>query len=383
MVVLENLRESEAGKAMEPAAKPDKSRNGLLDAIRGIAVMLVLGAHSYLPPLDYPEWLRMPLIWLKREGWVGVDIFLVLSGYLVTGLLCQNYLRSGRSDSGRFLLRRAFKIYPSFYLFVLVVWLLKWKSEGGVPWDQLLAEVLFVQNYHEGMMYHTWSLALEEHFYLFIAAAAWFFLSRRRAPRELALVLIGLVIAPLVFRIITNAVWPFAYITHYKPTHLRIDGLAIGALIAYVKYFKPALLARILRSVTWRWSLAALVLLGAVAALAIPESVFVRTIGFSLTSLAAGMLILVAMKEPELAWIRPVRAALGILAKIGESSYNIYLWHLPVFFWSFTMLRKLGVPDEYEIRTVAYVGGSIALGVLMTKIWEAPILKIRDRLVPR
>jgi len=87
------------------------SRNRSLDVLRGIAILLVLGRHfNYFP------------LW-RQAGWIGVDLFIVLSGFLISGLLFQEYKNTGKLDVRRFILRRGLKIWPSYYLLILATML--------------------------------------------------------------------------------------------------------------------------------------------------------------------------------------------------------------------------------------------------------------------
>ena len=93
--------------------KPTTQRSAALDTLRGIAVLLVLCRHMPLSP-KLPEWFLAPLQVLQRGGWAGVDLFFVLSGFLVSSILFREWQRSAKLHAGRFLVRRAFKIYPAF-----------------------------------------------------------------------------------------------------------------------------------------------------------------------------------------------------------------------------------------------------------------------------
>jgi peptidoglycan/LPS O-acetylase OafA/YrhL len=103
-----------------------------------------------------------------RIGWIGVDLFFVLSGFLISGLLFLEYRSAGELKLARFFLRRGLKIYPAFWamLFASVLGLvLAGKSVRGIA---IAGELLFVQNYTQSIWEHTWSLAVEEHFYLLL-----------------------------------------------------------------------------------------------------------------------------------------------------------------------------------------------------------------------
>jgi peptidoglycan/LPS O-acetylase OafA/YrhL len=153
-----------------------------LDILRAIAIFLVLAHHLgsggvrnsglyalvvYINhcPDDWhhaPERVARSII---HAGWMGVDLFFVLSGFLVSGLLFREFRQYGRVRLGRFLIRRGFKIYPGFYVLLgatlLVFALTKIRA---VKAGQIWCEALFLTNYGPNIWGHTWSLAVEEHF---------------------------------------------------------------------------------------------------------------------------------------------------------------------------------------------------------------------------
>src|SRR5579872_3973764 len=136
-----------------PGSSP-RLRN--LDVLRGAAVVLVLGRHMGVVPLDAPGWIQDIMdVWV-RAGWAGVDLFFVLSGFLVSGLLFREFQHTGRVDVPRFLVRRGFRIYPAFYAFLIATSL----ASGTIATRRFAAEALFVQNYVSGLWDHTWSLAV-------------------------------------------------------------------------------------------------------------------------------------------------------------------------------------------------------------------------------
>jgi peptidoglycan/LPS O-acetylase OafA/YrhL len=134
-------------------------RTPTLDILRAVAVILVFSRHSGVFPV------------LSQIGWAGVDLFFVLSGFLVSGLLFREYQVSQRVHPGRFLMRRGFKIYPQFYVLIATTVIVDVWLGQPVPGRQLASELVFLQSYFPGLWGHAWSLAVEEHFYLLLAAA--------------------------------------------------------------------------------------------------------------------------------------------------------------------------------------------------------------------
>lgn len=138
------------------------NRNLTLDVIRFLAILLVFFCHTMV-------WVGGPAIpaALERGGGSGVDLFFVLSGFLIGGLLFLELKRYGRINLKRFYIRRGFKIYPAFYcLLASTLVVQKLEHLPFPPARPLLGEVFFLQNYLGGIRGHTWSLAVEEHFYI-------------------------------------------------------------------------------------------------------------------------------------------------------------------------------------------------------------------------
>src|SRR5687767_1067051 len=194
-----------------------------LDILRVVAVLLVMVRHLAPPAPDMPSWLLTVTSMLIRGGWIGVDLFFVLSGFLVSGLLFKEYQRTGMVDIGRFLIRRGFKIYPPFYVLLLVLVVVGWDV---LTWRRILIDVFFVQNYFSpSVTWATWSLAIEEHFYLMLACLTWCLVRWRSQPfRCIPVIWITVAVSCLAARM-SLMDRPFDTSTHLLPTHLRIDAL--------------------------------------------------------------------------------------------------------------------------------------------------------------
>jgi peptidoglycan/LPS O-acetylase OafA/YrhL len=137
-----------------------------LDLFRAAAILLVIVYH-YGPPMP-----RLPLgaerlfAPVFHRGWMGVDLFFVISGFLIAGLLFTEFKSRGEIDVKRFFVRRGLKIYPAFYVLLFATVVVGWTL--GRPFSRagFLCELVFFQNYGPGLWVHTWSLGVEEQFYL-------------------------------------------------------------------------------------------------------------------------------------------------------------------------------------------------------------------------
>jgi peptidoglycan/LPS O-acetylase OafA/YrhL len=228
-------------------------RNKRLDVLRCIAVLLVMLAHSKTHS-------RIAL-----AGWVGVDLFFVLSGFLISGLLFDEYKQQGSIGLKRFFIRRGFKIYPSFYVLLFVGFLVEHGiySHPVSSAGQYLREVLYVQNYATGIWIHTWSLAVEEHFYILLPilllALLRFARDASRPFDTVPAIFMVIAIVCLAVRIVTASRLssPDEYrifLNVIAPTHERIDSLFFGVLLGYLHHFRPYFLQKLARR---KWNIVA------------------------------------------------------------------------------------------------------------------------------
>ena len=355
--------------------------------LRAIAVILVLGRHG----------VGSPELW-KRVGWVGVDLFFVLSGFLISGLLFAEYKKLGGIHYGRFLIRRGFKIYPAFYVMIFATLILQLVKHEQIRWFLYFPEVLFYQSYtSERMWDHTWSLAVEEHFYLILPLLLSLILitrASRNVPDPFRLL-------PLLWSIAAvsclSARYYLAYVLGQTydwgsivyPTHLRIDSLLFGVFLGYLHHFRPHLLHQI-ASIRWQPRLA----LTLVATILLSTCVFSSfyspfMMSFGLTALYLGfgaVIVLSIYAYPrETKWggaASLFSRIVDLLSWIGMYSYSIYLWHFLIA-RNCTVVLRLFWPNIGPVALFwAYILLSIGLGIALAKLIEYPALRLRDRLFP-
>jgi peptidoglycan/LPS O-acetylase OafA/YrhL len=385
---------------IEPKKPTDSRRLIQLDVLRGVAILLVLGAHYVIDPRT-AGLLRIPAIMLARFGGAGVDLFFVLSGFLVGGLLMREMKVYGKLDVKRFLIRRGFKIWPVYYLYLLVAAVMLVASGANYEvsnWKMLLPYVFSLQNYnifhlsYAGPMFagHTWSLAVEEHFYLLLPL--FLLLLVRGGVKRLAWIpwiAIGLDVVCLLMRLRLVG-QPFQPWVHQMPTHLRIDSLFTGVVLAYWYHFRPDITARL---VQYRPLLAAagLVLIAPMVALPLAEKVFVRTFGMTCLSVGFACLLTVFVTTPvgEGAlgrWFHSRTAR--TLAFVGGFSYSIYIWHLDLVMSPIQHQVKAGLlaglppTARWFVVMLIYAVAAILLGIVLARLTERPSLLLRDKLFP-
>lgn len=343
-----------------------------LDGIRAIAAMFVFVAHagwSHIVP-----------------GGFGVTIFFFLSGYLITTLLRREYEQSGDIHLGHFYLRRALRLFPPLYVVLGIVGGLA--LAGWIPsdmtWPAVLSQVLYWTNYQyliDGRDHFVpftsvfWSLAIEEHFYLFFPLA-YIALARRRRRDATAAVLLAACAAALAWRVVVMTVFGADESYTYRATDARFDSLLFGCVLAVwrnpVLGDRPLLRpGQVLPAVVG----ATLVLL---ATFLLRDTLFRGTLRYTLQGLALLVLFWVAIRHADhraMRWLEwpPVRW-LGVL------SYTFYLSHLSFLYLSERILGPTA-PDWLRVP-LAFVL-TLAFCVVMYRLVERPTARWRRRLATR
>jgi peptidoglycan/LPS O-acetylase OafA/YrhL len=330
-------------------------RNASLDVLRCVAILLVIGRHFPY----YHAW--------SKVGWIGVDLFFVLSGFLISGLLFVEYKTHGRIRFWRFVARRGFKIWPSFYLMVGAFVAISFVFHED-NWRSIFASLFFVQNYvPENLLPtivgHTWSLAVEEHFYIALPLVL-IALSHNRRKDPFSPI-------PLIFAltaIVCLALRCFTMAPGDAPwgTQLRIDSLFAGGTLGYLYHFRRPSFDRL----TGNFALPIAAICCLPVAFFKVQSRIMETVG--LTALYIGFSFLLAWSVVRTPTNPVAQAFLGPLAKVGFYSYSIYLWH-----------TFIGRTVEINSRTFGafwlYVGLCIGVGIILSNAVEQPYLALREK----
>lgn len=292
------------------------SHNPALDGIRALAIVLVLLFHARAPAFS--------------GGFLGVDVFFVLSGYLITEILLSELRATGRIRLCPFFLRRFARLTPALLLMLGVYLVLAphfWPSHGAHGLNAGLA-ALYVADYAVAywgvpdLLSHTWSLAVEHHFYLL-----WPFVilwgSRRWDARSLVIALFTLFIIATFWRwtsLIRGDSWEQVY---YR-FDTRVSGLALGGSVAAVLRV-PHWDVRIDKALPWgAWSVV-------VALICLQfrwHDFWMLTWGVLFAEVAAAIVILMAVRSRG---VLHQALALRPVVWIGQLSYGVYLWHYPIF----------------------------------------------------
>jgi peptidoglycan/LPS O-acetylase OafA/YrhL len=330
----------------QPAAAPrDATQSGhvpALDGVRGIAVVLVILYHT-MSGLGDPATLHLlpgfdaAVFRLAMSAWSGVDLFFVLSGFLITGILVDSRGRPGYFRN--FMMRRALRILPLYAAFLVIVLAVLpalgiieasrvAEPRRNLPWlATMLQNVLIARDGWAAVpeVGHLWSIAIEEQFYL-----AWPLVVALVAPARLRWLLVALVVTAPVVRIVASAagVTPVGI---YVLTVTRWDALGVGALLAVAlrTFSRPALSRRLVAVAACVSAVGLATIFARREALMFTDGAM-RLAGFSGLAAVSGWLVLTAATA---APGTPAARTLGSapLRFFGKYSYSIYLFHQTVF----------------------------------------------------
>lgn len=306
-----------------------------LDGLRAFSVIAVILGHSQSTFLD-----RFPGSQCFRNGGQGVTVFFVLSGFLITHLLLKELNRKGSINLKTFYVRRTFRIFAPFYAFLLVIAILSALHFVAATGLQFAAAASYTWNYvptGEGwILGHSWSLSLEEQFYLLWPACMAYFSKRTNLRIAIAVILLS-----PVSRLLTYELWPSMRTHIDMMLHTHLDAIMMGALLSLLLDMK--LWERTLNLATRAW--APFLALGFLFFVDTPAVIHFRgtyslLIGFSLRNLAVAILLLYSVFRYD-SWLGKV-LNLRFIRHIGRISYSLYLWQ-QLFTGPYTRLFPLNV----------------------------------------
>ena len=359
----------------------NRERQPGLDLLRALAIIVVVLYHTGIFGFALPYRVH-------RFGWIGVDLFFVLSGYLIGGQLLASLKRDEKINFGRFLARRALRILPAYFVVLAIYFSLPWLREFQEI-SPLWKFILSVQNIglRGGTAFsHAWSLAIEDQFYLalpLVLLLVW------RGKRAGIIVPCLVVLGGIALRAFlawknpgTNGGVSFRgyQLWIYYPSWTRLDPLLFGVVLAAIEQFRSKWWQRLMASAPWLWlpGLAAIVFglyLGE------GEVLTVTAVTWQLLLIALGMAaLLVCAISPRLPFRRLQVPGAALIASIA---YSVYLSHKLVIhaliqFCSSHNIALTSVPALLLVEISIY-----AVGFLLYLAVERPFLLIRHRIAGR
>ena len=351
-----------------------------LDGLRAVAVVSIMVVHAgYLLAPAYSDR-------LLPGGFIAVDLFFALSGFLITTLLVEERAATGGTGVRAFYRRRALRLLPALAAVALVH--SAWALWVGIDVERellsLLAIAFYVSNWVQALgwpiasgMGHTWSLAIEEQFYL-VWPAVFLLIARRRVSPRRILVAIGvLAVALCAWRAIVwtglRPDWARAYVR----TDLRLDALLAGVGLAFARAHGrlPTAFLRFAAPLAWVAFLAALVTVHS-------DDDVMYFGGFSVVAVVAAVMVWSACSAP-----LAIRLLSHPVARwIGRRSYGLYLWHVPVYIAigyaghaALFQESNPGAPWPLPAIVGSSVGATFALAALSYRYVERPFLRRKAR----
>ena len=356
-----------------------------LDHLRALAIVMVFIFH-YGRLFGHPTWMEA----ISSFGWTGVDLFFVLSGFLISSQLFQTIVKGDKVSLSQFYIKRFVRIIPTYLLMVGIYFLFPLLREYGTP-APLWKYLTFTQNIGldlstQGTFSHAWSLCIEEQFYLLFPLVV-LLLLRFKALRK------GVVVLPLLFLFglfirwycYQNLVLPFAaadnfFVIWYKwiyyPVWCRLDGLLIGVGLATLSQFKPLLMAKI-QNHGYLWlGFSFAVLCASWLLCSNPESFSASVFGFPLVDAGYGFMVLAAI-SPQCFLYRWKSKVTVMLATL---SYAVYLSHKVVIHLMQMQLKHWRFGLDSSLTFLICLVASLSIASAMNWLIEKPILKFRNRL---
>ena len=330
--------------------------NPALDGLRGVAIALVILSHAHVPLFD--------------GAFFGVDLFFVLSGFLITSLLLLELRAEGRIDCWRFYRRRLLRLMPALLLFLAVyvaVAPLLWPGQNDALTDALVS-ALYLADYgiaffdQPASLLHMWSLSVEEHFYLIWPPLLALLVTRCQRGHVWRAIAVLWVLATL-WRVLCVS-WDQAFYQVFFRFDTRASGLLAGALLAALLHEQPDFIARARRHLhhaLWL-PLAVPVLMGLGW-----DSSDALSWGMPAVEGAAVVLLVAVQRQRGVVWQMLSTPA---LVKLGQLSYGVYLWHYPV-------VRYLRADLPWPL--VVVMGGAISLALAALSYYSIERWALRGR----
>jgi peptidoglycan/LPS O-acetylase OafA/YrhL len=346
----------------------NKGRLPSLDGLRAISIALVIACHAVKVAKAALGRLPYGMGMIEDWGSVGVTTFFVISGFLITTLLCEEEFENGRINLRAFYTRRAFRILPAYWTYLLTMMLLAVSGSLAATPRMFGEAFAFVSDYihlDPWVLGHSWSLSVEEQFYLL-----WPFLLLLAATRRARQIALVLIFAAPAARIATYLWAPELRPTITSVLHLRIDALMIGCWAALERRRDP-------RSATLAFLSRPAVALAASATAVFASPVLRHVAGdfvgvaicYSLEAIGACSAVLAAISHAS----SPVGRLLNWppLVRVGVLSYSLYLWQQP---W---LNPEAGRPAWALPLLIA---GAYVCAELSYRLVEGPALALRGRL---
>lgn len=356
-----------------------------LDHLRSLAIILVLLFHYQL--FGHPKWIETA----GSFGWTGVDLFFVLSGFLIASQLFSSLSKTGRIPFRDFFIKRFFRIIPPFLLVLaLYVFIPFFRERESLP--PLWRFLTFTQNFGldlsvHGTFSHAWSLCIEEQFYLLLPFLLYAFHGFQKIRYPVAL-LIALLVLIILIRwicwqlfVLPSLSQPNFFVLWHKfiyyPTYTRLDGLLVGVALAYgwVNYIG------VRKFIVQRGRfllLMGMIIVALAVYICLDRASFLPSMyGFTIVAIAYGFLVAASISTNT--WLGKLRWQLT--EQLAGLSYAVYLSHKGVIHITQVVLGRAGMDINSNLMLVCCVIACLIAALLLRYLVERPALTLRNKVL--
>lgn len=356
-----------------------------LDHLRALAIILVFFFHYYIVSGGKPRWLPN----VASFGWTGVDLFFVLSGFLISSQLFQQIKQAQNISFKTFFLKRFFRIVPALLVTLGLYFCIPFfREKEGLP--PLWKFLTFTQNIglnikDYGTFSHCWSLCVEEHFYFLLPIILIFLQSSKLFSKSfwllLALFIFGFAIRTYSFnhlylsKIDDDNSWLYWYKYIYYPTYNRLDGLLVGVTIAGIYVFKSSLFDKVSKLGNLFIFLGLCLLTGAYFLCEDQQTLNASIFGFPLIAFGFGFIVLGAISPSSFLYKWNSRTT----TYIATLSYAIYLTHKGIIHTTIKLLDNYKIDNN--VMVVICIITCILGAYLLNLTIEKPFMKLRNKII--
>ena len=359
-----------------------------LDYLRAVAILLVLLYHYRA--FKHPGWIDS----IGRFGWTGVDLFFVLSGFLISGQLFKEIENKGSISLKTFYIKRFFRIIPAYFFTLFLYFTFPFFRERETL-SPLWKFVTFTQNYgldviSRGTFSHAWSLCIEEQFYLILPLFL-LILMPRQLFRYMAVLIIAVIGFSMAARFMawnefiaaadtsSTDFWKLWYMKIYYPTHTRLDGLGMGVLIGYLMQYS-SMFRRIVAGNGNKLFFLGIVLLGISFWICYEQaSKMASVFGFTLVAISYGIILMAAISQSSFLY----RSKSYITAQLAALSYAVYLSHKGIIHMVQEFLEYFKLETSDNITILICLLACILGGLFYRFVIEKPFSVIKSRVLKK
>ncbi|MGH1518005.1 acyltransferase family protein [Chryseobacterium sp. JK1] len=359
-----------------------------LDHLRAVAIVLVLMYHYRA--FSHPEWIDT----IGKFGWTGVDLFFVLSGFLISGQLFQELEEKGQIHLKVFYNKRFFRIIPAYFFTLFLYFIFPFFREREAL-SPLWKFMTFTQNYgldviKRGTFSHAWSLCIEEQFYLVLPVIL-IVLARIKLLKYLVVLIVCVVLFSIISRVVmwneyiiptnkeSSDFWLLWYMKIYYPTHTRLDGLGIGVLAGYLMQYS-APFKRVVHHNGNKLFLLGMIMLGISFWLCSDQvSEIASILGFTAVAVSYGVIVISAVSSSSFLY----RSRSYLTAQLAALSYAVYLSHKGIIHMVQTLIHYFDGETSDNICLIICLMACILGGLLYRFLIENPFSVLKAKVLKR